>query len=178
MAILSFIEDCWSNVVNKYYSITHWWRICGSRKFYWKLIGRAFCSYPYDGCYMYILELAKLKQMKDYFSTAGLLPKNSYANIVKWINVAISLLEIINDESSLFEYPVEDKTLPQDLPYYERIKHVSLVKVNFRNMDRFLIGNDNKKREVFERFPEELYLLKAKYLYNKIKFLYLDYWWD
>ena len=53
------------------------------------------------------------------------------------------------------------------------------VKVNTRNADRFLPqGLSEKAKQYWLDHPDEIYKLKARYLYHKIRLERDETWWD
>ena len=53
------------------------------------------------------------------------------------------------------------------------------VRVNTRNADRFLNPNlTEEQKEYWLEHPHEIYILKAKYLYHKIRNERDGEWWD
>ena len=80
------------------------------------------------------------------------------------MDLAIKLLEIINEDEG-FHFDTENGG------------YVCDVKVNLKNAKRFV--KDEEVMDYYtERYPHELYLLKAQYLYHKLRFYFEQYWWD
>ena len=73
------------------------------------------------------------------------------------------LCKIIKDETPLFEYDESGKSKQM------------LVKVNLRNHKRFSISEN---LIFLQKFPEELYILKAQNLLGKLISYRLTHWWN
>lgn len=142
----------------------------------YSVIEEAIDGYWFDYGYLYNIELAKLKEMRDTFKEKGMSADND--KYVRQMTLAIKLLEIIIDEGGFhFEWPsgvepVTVKELRKNLPTY-----VCDIKVNTKNVDRFAI-NEQEKDFYVNRYPHELYLKKARYLYHKLRYEFEQYWWD
>lgn len=130
-------------------------------------------GYAFDFGYLYNLELAKLKEMVDYFTKYGISADND--KYIRQMKLAIKLLTIVNNEGG-FHYEW-NKDCNGKITYSGLHKYVCDVKVNTKNADRFVRNNVEKDFYV-ERYPHELYLLKAKYLYHKIRNDFEQTWWD
>ena len=91
---------------------------------------------------------------------------------------------LIDDDpdKSTFEYDGVSKFVPcEDNPEFYKLDQSGVtyrcnVKVNLKNIDRF-IRNEHMKKYALEH-PHELYEIKAKYLYHKIKCNYIECFWD
>ena len=128
----------------------------------YKTIDECINGYAFDFGYLYNLELAKMKEMVDYFTKYGISADNEL--YIKQMKLAIRLLEIIIEEGG---YHFD----------WTNGGYVCDVKVNFKNAKRFV--KDEEVMDYYtERYPHELYLLKAQYLYHKLRFYYEQYWWD
>ena len=92
---------------------------------------------------------------------------------IKQIDLAMKLLYIINNDNDLYEY-VEDTTSTAKT-WFERSVYTPKVNVNTKNAKRFV--NDYEV-EFYNKFPHELYLVKARHLYHKIRDMYEQTWWD
>ena len=146
-------------------------KIVFSDKLRYKLVDEAINGYSFDFGYLYNLEYAKLASMKDYFEKHGLSVDND--KYIKQIDLAMKLLYIINNDNDLYEY-VEDTTSTAKT-WFERSVYTPKVNVNTKNAKRFV--NDYEV-EFYNKFPHELYLVKARHLYHKIRDMYEQTWWD
>ena len=132
----------------------------------YELVNEAINGNSFDFAYLYNIEYAKLSEMKDYFEKHGIAANNDEK--IKQIDFAIKLLNIIIDENVYhFEYYTDN----------ESKKYVCDVKVNLKNIDRFT--NNNFEKDIIKnKFPHELYLMKARNLYHKLRYYYEENWWD
>ena len=115
-----------------------------------------------------------------YFATA-----ETYEPIVRWIKMAVKLHDIMLDNNvDLFDYEGEMEFVPiDDGKFYklkdDNVKYRCLVKVNMRNLDRYLkLSHNQKAKDWYIEHPHELYQLKAWYLYHKLLAYYAKTWWD
>lgn len=139
----------------------------------YKTIDECINGYAFDFGYLYNLELAKLKEMVDYFTKYGISEDNE--KYVRQMKLAIRLLKIVIDEGGYhFDY---NKDSNGKIVYTSLHKYVCDVKVNTKNADRF-VNNKYEKEFYVNKFPHELYLLKAKYLYHKLRNDFEQTWWD
>lgn len=183
--IKDFFENAWWRIKDMYTDIRHWWNMCATHKSYWKLLKTTFKSYPYDYCYLLELEQAKLHQLEDYFKSAKIISDESYAHILKYIRLSISLLDIIMDKVEIYDFvdaePNEQGAFKSAFEN-KYIKYHSNVYVNMRNAKRFVTCKSNEDLEhglnVYKKWPCELYIAKAINLYNQIRKQELYNWWD
>ena len=137
-------------------------KIAFSDKLKYNVVDKALNDYWFDYGYLYDIELAKLIEMRDNFKEKGLSVDNE--KYVRQMDLAIKLLEIINEDEG-FHFDTENGG------------YVCDVKVNLKNAKRFV--KDEEVMDYYtERYPHELYLLKAQYLYHKLRFYFEQYWWD
>lgn len=106
---------------------------------------------PWDHWYIYKLEREKLAHIKWFF-------ESKYADTIhnrdiRELDTCVSLLDIF----------LEDKK-PE--------------RINFHNYKRFIPKCCHGLLDFFKEYPEELYKLKALYLYHKIRNKYTLNWWD
>ena len=129
----------------------------------YRVIEEAINGYWFDYGYLYNIELAKLIEMRDTFKEKGLSSDNE--KYVRQMDLAIKLLRIVIEECDCFHFD------------WTKGGYVCDVKVNFKNAKRFV--KDEEVMDYYtERYPHELYLLKAQYLYHKLRFYFEQYWWD
>lgn len=156
--------------------IANLWKMSKSalfNKVKYKTIDEAINGYGFDFGYLYNLELAKLKEMVEYFTKYGISEDNE--KYVRQMKLAIKLLQIvINEEGYHFEHNIDNNGNEK---FTDLNKYVCDVKVNTKNADRF-INNKYEKEFYVNKFPHELYLLKAKYLYHKLRNDFEQTWWD
>ena len=137
-------------------------KIAFSNKNKYKVVDEALNGHWFDYGYLYNIELAKLIEMRDTFKEKGISADNE--KYVRQMDLAIKLLKIINEEYNYFHFD------------NNRV-YVCDVKVNLKNAKRF-VKNEEVMDYYVERYPHELYLLKAQYLYHKLRFYFEQYWWD
>lgn len=162
--------------------IRAWFRYCFTKTHY-KLIKEAWCAYPYDWCYMYRVERAQLVDMLEYFKKAKITTEETYAEMIKWLNILIKLNDIILEENGVDLFHYDGHLITEELPTGKQhiVKNDGLiyhshVHTNLKNANRFC-KNECELNFVLEH-SHELYQLKAKYLYHKIKETYLEIMWD
>lgn len=151
----------------------------------YKTIDECINGYAFDFGYLYNLELAKLREMVEYFTKHGISEDND--KYIKQMKLAIKLLEIVNEEGGYhFEhYPEEHGKIIFEnyidesgkMVSVSNMKYVCDVNVNIKNADRF-VNNKYEKEFYVNKFPHELYLLKAKHLYHKLRNDFEQTWWD
>ena len=130
-------------------------------------------GYAFDFGYLYNLELAKLKEMVDYFTKYGISADNDL--YIKQMKLAIRLLKIIIEEGGYhFEHNIDNNGSEK---FTDLNKYVCDVNVNVKNADRF-VANKYERDFYVNRYPHELYLLKARYLYHKLRNDFEQTWWD
>lgn len=161
--ILSVIGDFFKRVGHFIRNMWKLFKIALFNKVKYKTVDEAINGYGFDYGYLYNLELAKLNEMVDYFTKHGTSADND--KYIRQMKLAIKLLKIVIEERDCFHFD------------WAKGGYVCDVKVNLKNAKRFV-----KEEEVMdyytERYPHELYLLKAQYLYHKLRFYFEQYWWD
>lgn len=162
----------------KFISETRCWiKYHFSREFL-KLLKTVLKGYPWDIRYLYELERAKIEEMYRYHEKHH--KKEFYRYTVRDMRICMSLINIFSERRELFHFtgesrfiPIEDtdcvEVNPGDLEYH------CDVYVNTRNIDRFL---NKDSQEWCLRHPHELYIIKARRLYHKIRVERDFEWWD
>lgn len=138
-----------------------WWIKTHFTKQHLRMAWKAFVSNPYDFSCTEELMRYRLLDLLHYFEGVIYIDTKE---IISRIKLAIKLNEIITQEEDLFTY--EPNVNSED----KHLQYKCLVKVNLRNMNRF----SQDPYELYELFPHELYIVKAKHLYYKI--LYENSW--
>lgn len=110
------------------------------------------CNYDYS----FLLDIEKLKfqLMIQHFKST---PHVNHKRHIRWISVCIKLNDIIKD--NIFNNEIE-------LPY-----------VNIQNCSRFNYSSDHIKFWS-DITKQDLRSQKAFYLYHKIRYNYMQEWWD
>ena len=138
-------------------------------------------GYPWDYSYLLRTELTYIKYRREYFKRNHLV--ESAENTYEKLNWAVKVLQSYLDED--YEGIIE---LPRDLQNTIQICGIDLPSVgvkctkyvNFRNMDRF-IGNRSDidlMRDIYKKYPQELYRIKLWNVYCLIRKRYTCTWWD
>ena len=141
---------------------------------------------PLDEGYLLDLEYAKISEMLYYQEKT--MKFEGVERVIRDMRICLSLLEIIRGNRNLFhmngdlvfvepdeetrkehgEDIVEVKTTPD-------FEYVCDVYVNTKNISRFV--PKEKDREFYEKYLDELYILKARHLYHKIRAEREAEWW-
>lgn len=173
--------------LSAYYSIRSWFRYTFN-KYHVKLVNEAFKGRPWDEGFLIDLEAAKIREMVDYHQRVQRFEGVEY--VIRDMKLCLSLIEIFTGKRDIFHYTgklefVEaDKETEKDLGekgLFELkespdFKYHCDVVVNTKNADRFV--NDKRTINFYLEHPHELYELKARYLYHKIRFEREEEWWD
>lgn len=189
----------WDKPKDIYKTIRHWWWCNGSNPWHWKMVWYdMFHHYGWDNSFMYEHLYREINKTKYYFEKkCCILSEESIAERVRWMNIALSLLEIITEKRNLFEMVADEgtdgmaETEKLDNGCYRLVKtnvhYVSLVKVNMKNKDRFpqrcYDWNTNKVSFSTDCYrpnesDDELYKRKAQVLLLRILQDYATDWWD
>lgn len=141
-----------------------------------KLLKLASKFQPWDWGYMIMLEKQTLKQMQEYHKTAEIIVDSpKIARQIKW---ALKLLDIADETTSAWhcsgDLYVDNNGCVGRNPNY---KTWIDTYVNTKNWKRFW---PLYKAPNFETPHNQDYLRqqKAWYIYNKIRFYYLQTWWE
>ena len=157
------IRDFFKRVGHFIKNVFKLFKIAFSNKLKYKVVDEAINGNWFDYGYLYNIELAKLIEMRDAFKEKGISADNE--KYVRQMDLAIKLLKIINEEYNCFHFD------------WTKGGYVCDVKVNLKNAKRFV--KDEEAMDYYtERYPHEFYLLKAQYLYHKLRFYFEQYWWD
>lgn len=173
-----FHKDNW--FTNAYHSIRSWFKFTFNKN-HIRLMKEAYKSRPWDFGYLWDLEYAKIKEMADYLEKSNRFVGVEY--VVRDMRICLSLIEIFSDKRDLFHF--DEKLLNDEkcnrgvivkavgIPDFEYKCHVN---VNLKNINRFVDDKDAQKWYI--EYPHELYELKARYLYHKIRREREMGWWD
>lgn len=179
--------DIWwyCHVTSKYRSIRCWLRVCCNKR-HWQLIKQAaFHTYPFEYSDFYWLQKLQIEEQIEYYKQGHIATPETYEPIVRWLEVAVKLHDIMFEYNvDLFEYDGDMEFVPiKDGKLFrlkdDNVKYRCLVKVNMRNLDRYLkLSHNQKAKDFYIEHPHELYQLKAWYLYHKLLAYYAQTWWD
>ena len=162
-----------------------YWIRMHTKKRFLRVLKATLASYPYDSSYMLDIEKAKLLEMADYLEVNDRFVGVEFA--VRDLRICAKLIDIFNNDENLFHYNGDIKFVKSDIKdedgedTYEMkptddFEYVCDVKVNTKNVDRF-VNNEHEKKWFIEH-PHELYQRKARYLYHKIRLEKEEQWWD
>nr|WP_302618594.1 hypothetical protein [uncultured Prevotella sp.] len=159
--------------------------MCCNKK-HWQLIKQAaFHTYPFEYGHFYWLQRTQIEEQIEYYKHGHIATTETYEPIVRWLKIAIKLHDIMFDHDvDLFEYEGEMEFVPiDDGKFYkmkdDNVKYHCLVKVNMKNLDRYLkLSHNQKAKDWYIEHPHELYQLKAWYLYHKLLAYHAQTWWD
>lgn len=167
---------------SKYYELRGWVRYHIFNKNFRKLLKTMYQSYPWDESYLYKMEKAKIEEMRKYHEKQKRFVGVEY--VIRDMKICENLIEIFNGERNLFHYDGDLTFKKTDGGNYEMgtthdFKYNCDVKVNLKNAERFLPkGLDEKQKQYWFSYPHEIYELKAKHLYHKIRLERDGKWWD
>lgn len=164
---------------DKWLSFKGWIRYHLFNSRFYSLLKEVYKSYPWDEGFLYDLEKAKIHEMRLYHEEHQRFVGVEY--VIRDMKICENLIDILNGKKDLFHYDGDLTFTSREDGNYEigttpDFKYHCDVYVNFRNIDRF-VENDKIKNYYIER-PDELYQLKAKYLYHKIRYENDGTWWD
>lgn len=181
-----FRKENW--FVSAYYGVRSWIKYTFNRD-HLALMKEAYKTRPYDYSFLFRMEYDKIKEMANYLEKADRFIGAEY--VVRDMRICLSLLEIILGERNTFHFtgtlcfkdiPEEERNeggLGKDEKVIEPtpdFKYHCDVHVNLKNMKRFVL--DEKHYDFYTKNPHELYELKAKALYHKIRYEHDMEWWD
>ena len=152
-----------------------------SFKYRWNVIREAISGKPWDHCFILYLERAKLEEMEHYFKYHGI--AENHIEVSNKIALMIKMLDIFTERIETASYTTEGDNYLETDPETglfrineSKVKYECLVNVNLRNIDRF-IKEESEKKYCLEH-PDELYRIKAHYLYEKMRYEWLETFWD
>lgn len=169
--------DSWKS---KWYSLKGWFKYHFNKENN-NLMKTAWKGRPWDISFMYELEKAKIEEMIAYHTKA-----DRYVGVeedIKWMKLCVKLIDIFTEKDSLFSYTGDVKWNKLEDGNYEmdgsQLVYHCHVNVNTKNAGRFIpFGYNNPKIEYWKSHPHEIYILKAKALYHKIRNEKDGSWWD
>lgn len=162
-----------------YRSIRYWFKTCFNMA-HFRYVKAVLFSYPFS--YSYEVEKYQLLDYLHYFKNGKYITQDAYDRKCMEIQRCLNVLKIVNNEVDTFEYNGNFKFIPNpDMPETytlnsDDVEYVCKVKVNTKNIRRFV--KNEKSIEFILKRPHELYEIKARYLYFKLKGFYCDDWWD
>ena len=181
------IKNIWKNYIVWYlydkpkdiYKIIRCWYYCDAKNpWHWKLVWfTLFHCRPWDSCYMWKLIELQIKKSNYYFIHNNVMISEGRENsVLKWQNIALNLLHIINNEHELWDWHFGKKGFDA---------YSCKIYVNTKNVKRFAQrGVDYESGKIIPCYeymlkePHELYVEKAKRLLTRILYRYSSEWWD
>lgn len=180
--IKSFFKyKIWYKVYWPYVELRSWFRD-NFNKYHFKSSWTLFKSHPWDDSYMYETQRNQLIEMISQFEKGTVTTSETYAKMLKWMRLAVKMLDIMLDDVDISHSEGEMKFIEEDMngeTVYRMdssdYKHICDIYVNTRTVRRFA---SEKYVEYYTVYPDELYKVKAKYIYHMIMFRYSGEWWD
>lgn len=168
------------SIKNKYYHVRAWFKYHFNKDFF-RVLKAVLKSYPWDCSFLYYIEKAKIAEMITYHEKYKRFV--GWENVVRDMKICYKLIDIFTEEKELFKYTGKVKFIPiEGSNDYEMngddLKYHCLVKVNTKNIDRFIGNRPKDIKKYWLEHPHELYILKAKALYHKIRCEHDSEWWD
>ena len=169
-----------------YLTIRHWF-YCNWNMDHFRLVKAAFTSYPWDHAYLYRLEELQIKKALRWFEKHQYATDEFHMPKLRSLKVAYTLLHRINNQDDMLDY-IEyenDEEMAKDGRPDNIDKQLGITpmryvykgpRVNKRNMDRFM--NKEELKVIGHFHDDDLYVIKAKSLYYKIRERCTDIWWD
>ena len=164
---------------DKWLSFKGWIRYHLFNSRFYSLLKVVYKTYPWDIDFLYELEKAKIQEMRHHHEKNKAFIGVEY--VIRDMKICENLIDIIRGKKETFHY-FGDLTYTElengnyEIRKPQEFKYICDVYVNTKNIDRF-IEND-KVKAYYIKHPHELYELKAKYLYHKIRYENDGFWWD
>lgn len=135
--------------------------------------------YPWDFGYMIQIEKQMLKQMQDYHTNSNIIEDNpEIARQLKW---AIKLLNIADETESAWQFSnpifVDNNGVVERNPEF---KFWLTTYINTKNWKRFITIPNEAHIPNWNNIhiQDHLRQMKAWYIYNRLRYIYLMNWWD
>ena len=164
---------------DKWLTFKGWIKYHLFNKNFYALLKEVYKTYPWDESFLYDLEKAKIEEMRKYHIKSDRFVGVEY--VIRDMKICENLIDIFNGKKNLFHYDgnltfnkLEDGNY--EMGHTSDFKYNCDVKVNTKNLKRFV--HDEKLYKFYLDSPHELYMLKAKYLYHKIRYENDGNWWD
>ena len=156
-----------------YKDIRHWCHTCGRFKSHWHFANYSmFHCYPWDFNYFLRIQYEWIKKSQQYFNNTCYCSEEKLNEINRYQKICLGLIEIMLDDRDYWHWDDKNK------------KSVCDIYINLRNKHRFpyrgidFNGKSCMSTDIYDKYPEEYYKYKAKYLYFKILRDFADNWWD
>lgn len=177
----NIVWHCIDKPMDIYKSIRHWF-YCNWNHEHWELIKYAFTSYGWDHGFLTNLEERQLDKQIKWFTEHQIMVDEQYNRIMSSLKIAKKCLHLMNtDGDGLYHFT-------GSLEFEELESGNSLVKegtlqyhydgpyINKRNIRRFV--GMHMYDHIDKWHEHDIYLLKVKHLYYRIREQYTEYWWD
>lgn len=167
---------------SRYYHLKDWFRNCCNKQ-HFRTVWAAIKNRPWDYAETYDVLKHRLIETRAYFIKSDIIAKESIDKIVKELDLALSLYDIMSGEKSAghWEYEWDDEFAPFNANEttnkpLNRLKYIPERYVNLRNSYRFT--NNDVMKTYYKKCPNELYEEKARRLFWKVMAQYSQNWWD
>lgn len=174
-----FKRDKWAK--RTWHAIRSWLQF-NFNKYHRKLVREARHGRPWDIGYLYELEYAKIEEMIHYHERVKRFV--GVERVISHMKLCLSLIEIFTEKRELHHFTGGlqfkdadnvEKGLKQIVESPDFKYHCD-VNVNLKNIDRFVPFKE--MQDYYLDHPHEVYILKAKALYHKIRSEQDFEWWD
>lgn len=184
MSLKAKIEDWYDNI---FYNIIH---IKGNIQYFFEFLGRWFSYFKilkkaYDFDYSSILEVERYQLTRVRNAITKYQNHVNWERDVYWMNIALKLLDIIEDEGGVELVVKGFSTEPCGNGFYRVVdnpdsKWVLPVYVNTSNSKRFIPIEKEKFEDpkIGPLMKSHLREEKAWYLYHKLRTYKMRSWWD
>lgn len=169
--------DSWKS---KYWEARSWIKHHFNKDF-GRLFKTTLKSYPWDWTYLYEIEKAKIIEMRKYHERTQNFV--GWERVVRDMKICERLIDIFTGKVDLYHYNggitfVRNENGNYTMKTSDDWGYVCHVKVNTKNIDRFIGPVKPSIRQYWIDNPHELYIEKAKRLYHKIRYERDEEWWD
>lgn len=180
--ILNFIDEhdidvIWYRIKHKYHDLCDWLHNFFTKEHLALVKYVLFKDRWYDAEYLLELEYHKVKEMLAWHE--GTMRFVDSDQIVRQLKLAVSLLEIISGRKELEDiYIIPHNGEPEN---HKNVTIVPKMYVNVRNAKRFVpegCSDPEGYVHMFNRYPAELYRIKAQHLYYRLRKECTDKWSD
>lgn len=163
------------NIKSVYYNIKDWFRNCFNKN-HFKTVWYTFLAKPWDHSFTYEVLKYRLIETREYFKKTNIIDKESADEIVREIDLALSLYDIMSDQKSAGHWEYTD-AVDETIPAIERMVYIPDRYVNIRNAHRFF-AHQHIIDYCKERSPSYLYEEKARKLFWRVIEQYSQNWCD
>lgn len=163
---------------SKYYSLKDWFRNCFN-KHHFRTVWAAFKNRPWDYAETYDVLKYRLIETRKYFVKSDVIVQESIDKIVRQLDLALSLYDIMSGEISAGHWEYEWNDAINNVSHtgsLSRLQYVPEKYVNLRNRYRF--SNHKELIDYYQKCPQELYEEKARRLFWRVMEQYSTNWWD